>query len=152
MKTIALASLGLTMMISTAAAARVEFRGGLCILTASAPCTTFEETSVGVCYQMRYAPRNLGDNGPATKVTLIEFGGAQNYTLPSGSLIGTSYQTVNGTGVYRSGFTFTSPMRITAQSPATLTTATSVTITGNIKDFDSIPGCDVKFLGAGPRH
>lgn len=152
MKRIVIAVLAASIAAPAASAARVEFRGGLCVLSVAPTCTAMQETSVGFCYQMRYSPPNVGTNGPATNLSILEYGGAQNYRLPSGSIIGTAYQAVAGTGVYRLGFTFTSQMRITSQSPANLSTAAVATITGDIKDFDFLPGCNVKFRGSGPRH
>ncbi len=130
MKLAVLAMAGLIAATTSANAARVEFRGGLCVVSLSTACTAVDETTLGFCYQMRYSPPNLGDNGPATRLSILEYGGAQNYTLPTGSLIGTGFKSVQGTGVYRVGYTFTSTMRITSQTPSDPSTANVVTITG----------------------
>lgn len=152
-KRILFAGLGLVMTISAASAARVEFVGAMNILTVTAVCTTQQETAVNQIYHMRYNPPNLGVVDPRTSLSLHEQGGSQNYTLASGSLIGATFQTVAGTGIYRQAFTYTTTMRITSQAPATLTTTTnSVTLTGNINNFDSVAGCNVQFRAAGVRH
>jgi hypothetical protein len=153
MKRVMFAGLGLAMMISTASAARVEFVGAMNILAITTACTTAQETAVNQIYHMRYNPPNLGVVDSRTSLSFHDQGGSQNYTLPTGSLIGTTFQTVAGTGIYRYAFTYSTTMRITSQVPSTLTTATnSVTLVGNINDFDDVAGCNVQFRAAGVRH
>ena len=101
---------------------------------------------------VRYNPPGLGDNGPTTRFTFIDYGGAESYRLNSGTLIGKTFKTVDLTGVYRGGFQAPAKMRITKQSPADLTTSESVVLTGNITDFDGTPGCDIQFKAAGTRR
>jgi hypothetical protein len=153
MKTLALAALSMIGMVSAATAARVEFVGALNVTGVSAACTSAQETSVNQIYQMRYNPPNLGVTDPRTSVSLHEQGGSQNYTLPSGTLVGTTLQPVNGTGIYRQAVSFSASMDIATQAPATLKTSTkSVTITGEIDDFDGVAGCNVLFSAAGVKH
>jgi hypothetical protein len=146
--------LGLAAMTSSASAASVEFRGSLCIVQASAACLPREpnEVTLGLCYEMRYSPPNIGGNTASTNVTLFRPVGAQTYRKASGSLIGTTYQTVAITTIYLNALTTTATMRISTQTPATLATAKSVEMTGNIKKFDALAGCDVEFRAAGTRH
>ncbi|MGQ0485200.1 MAG: hypothetical protein ACT4SY_07615 [Hyphomicrobiales bacterium] len=151
-KNIAYAGMMLALVATNAMAARVEFRGSFCLTSTTAACTP-EGWVAGDCPAFRYNPPNLGTNGPSTRVSIIGEYYAENYTLLSGNLIGTAYKTVNGTLVWSSGATFTSQMRITSQLPAPLTaTSKYVSITGNIKNFDWLPGCDIGFRAAGTRR
>jgi hypothetical protein len=156
MKRVGFVGLSLALMISSASAARVEFVGTLDILSVTTACTTQQETEINRIYEMRYNPPNLGVADDRTSLSLHEGtagGGAQNYTLPTGSLIGTAFQTVAGTGIYRHAFTYTTTMRIISQAPAALTTATnSVTLVGNINNFDGVTGCNVQFRAVGVQH
>lgn len=151
MKHVAYAGMMLALFASDALAATVDFRGGFCLTSITTGCIA-EGWKVGDCLSSRYTPPNLGTNGSSTRLSIIGDYYAENYTLPSGSLIGTTYKTVNGTLVWSSGATFTSQMRITAQRPAPLTaTSNYASITGNIKDFDSLPGCNIGFRASGTR-
>jgi hypothetical protein len=143
------AILGLT--ATSAMAAKVEFRGALCLTSVNPTCLA-EGWNTGCYSGSGYSPRNLGDNGPQTRLSLFSMFFAENYTLESGNLVGDTFRTVAGTGVGRGGFTFTSQMKITSQSPAAskLTETTpSVTIIGSINDFDGTPGCNIEFTAAG---
>jgi len=137
---------------SSVSAAEVDFRGGICITSAAAACST-GSWKVGDCLDMRYRPPGLLGNGPATRLSFFTNDFAENYTLPTGTLIGTTYKTVNGTAIEEVARTFTAQMRITAQSPATLTaTSNFVSSTGNIQDFDAVTGCTVGFRASGTRR
>jgi hypothetical protein len=143
--------LGLGLIATGASAAKVEFLGGVCLTQVSAACQA-EGYSVGQCLWMRYNPPNIADNPPATRFTFIDFRGAENYALDSGSLIGKAYKTVTATFVYRGGGQQPAQMRITKQDPADLSDADFASLTGNIKDFDGISGCTIQFKASGVRH
>lgn len=150
MRRLAITLSTLCLLAVPAQAARIEFRGTFHITSANQTCIDAGSASVGEILSLRYNPRNVGDNGPATRVSVFDRFFAENYTLPSGSLIGTVFQNVDGAGIARGLFTFPAQMRITAQQPATLQLSTvSVTLTGNIKDFDAEPGCQIGFKATG---
>jgi hypothetical protein len=135
---------------SSATAAQVEFRGGFCLTAVNAACAA-EGWGIG-CSATRYSPRRLGDNGERTRLSYFNTFFAENYTLETGNLVGNTFRTVAGTSVGRSGSQFTSQMRITEQdpSPADISdTSPFVTLVGNIRDFDGIPGCNVTFKASG---
>jgi hypothetical protein len=143
--------IGLGAMASTASAAQIEFRGALCFTATNATCVA-QGWNTG-CYSVsRYAPRRLGDNGEPTRLSFFDTFFAENYTRESGDLVSDTFRTVTGTAVGRSGFQFTSQMKITTQQPppSKLTAESpSVAITGSINDFDGIPGCNVDFKASG---
>lgn len=130
----------------TAQSATVEFQGMFC-LTAASPVCGWE---VACQSTMRYLPPNLGDNGPQTNITIYKTLNAENLNLPTGSLVGSTFKTVNGTGLWRYVFFFTAQMKITKQTPSILTDTTPfVNIAGKVKDFDGTPGCDIDFRATG---
>lgn len=136
---------------ATALAAQVEWLGYICITSnpLSAACVT-DGIGLGECASLRFSPPNIGTNGTSTRLSLFEQHWAENYTLPAGSLVGTTFQTVNGTGTAKGVWTFNSQMRMTqTPAPANLTAATkTVTLTGEIQDYDGAAGCDVTFRAA----
>ena len=137
-------------LASSALAAQVQFRGAILITAATQACLDNDDAHVGDFFDMRYSPPNVGDNGVSTRMTLLDLGCAQNFTLASGSLIGTTFRTVSSAFICRGAGTGTAQMRITAQSPANLSAANFANITGNINTFFD-PGCNVQFRGAGVR-
>jgi hypothetical protein len=130
----------------------IEFRGGFCIAAMTQACEA-EGHAVGKCYALRYTPRNLADNGPATKFSIFDAWYGQNFTRESGSLIGSKFKAVRGTLIGRSGFQFESArMRITEHSPANPTLDTQfVSMVGNIRNFDDASGCDIEFNATGTK-
>lgn len=153
MKCFAVVVLALASSTTAASAARTEFVGAINVLTVTPACTNAQETSAHTIYHMRYNPANLGVVDDRTALSLHEQGGSQNYTLASGSLVGTTFQTVTGTFIYRLAGTYTTTMRFTSQQPATLSVSTpSVTFVGDINNFDGVTGCTVHFRGSGVQH
>jgi hypothetical protein len=155
MKKTALSAVALLLASGAAwAASGLEFIGEINIQSASAACTRASEVGVNDIYRFRYNPPGLGGSYAGTRFTLFDEGGAQNYDYPSGSLVGTTFQTVKGAGIYRSAYTWTtSKMRFTKQTPATLALTTkTVILTGDIQNFDDVAGCTVHFTGAGAFH
>ena len=141
-----------SLMATGANAANVEFRGGLCLTAANAACNAAGWDS-GECFQMRFAPPNIADNGPQTKLSI--FGGtfSLGFELQSGSLIGTTFKQVDVTKVARGGGTFQSQMRFTSQSPAAPTATTNfINMIGNIGNWDDVTGCTVGFRAAVTRR
>ena len=155
MKIAGLSAIVLLASASTAWAAHgMEFIGQLNIGKVTTACTTANEVSVNDIYAFRYNPPNLGGSNADTAFSIFAQGGAQNYDLTSGTLVGTTFQVVQGVAVYRFGYTWgTSAMRITKQNPATLAlTTTTVVLAGDIKNFDNVTGCTVHFNGSGVFH
>jgi hypothetical protein len=99
---------------------------------------------------MRYSPPGLGTNGPATEVSLFGQSFADNYSLATGTLIGTTFKPVVGIHAGRTGYSFSSTMRIASQSPSPLAaTSKSVSFLGGITNFDDSTGCTVGFRASG---
>ena len=152
MRRLAITLSTLCLLAVPAQAARIEFRGTFHITSANQTCIDAGSAAVGHIWSLRYNPPNLGDNGPATQFSILEptAAVAENYALQSGSLIGTVFRPVDGAGVARSLFTFPASMRISSQTPATLLlTTVSVTLAGDIKEFDGTPGCRIGFVATG---
>lgn len=150
MKTVLCAAIGLGLMASSSLAARVNFLGAACITSVTPECTV-EGWDVGQCFEMRYRPPNLGDNGPITSIGFAYDFAASNFTLGSGSLVGTTYRTVTSTHIFSITRQFPASMRLTKQTPSDLTTAQSISVIGNIKDFD-VPNCTLQFKGSVQRR
>lgn len=136
------------------AAHGIEFVGQLNIVSVTPACTNANETAVNDIYSFRYNPPNLGGTNTDTAFSILAQGGAQNYDLASGTLIGTGWHSVQGVAVWRHGYWWnTSTMRITKQTPATLAlTTTAVTVVGDITNYDDVTGCTVHFTGSGVYH
>lgn len=143
----AIAILGLPAL--PAAAQTVEFRGALCLTSATAACST-AGWNVGDCFLMRYSPPLLGTNGTGTEVTLVGQSYADNYSLDTGNLTGTTMKPVIGLHIGRTGYAFSSTMRIQNQKPSPLlSTSTSVNFTGNISNFADSANCTVAYRASG---
>ena len=149
MQKILLAGLALAASASMTQAAIVEFRGGACITAVTTACAA-DGWDIGDCMSMRYSPPNLGTNGAATELTFMNQAFGVNYGLATGTLVGTTYKPVSGVHVGRTGYTFSSSARITTQT-AVSAASSSVTLIGNITNFDSTTGCTVGFRASGAR-
>lgn len=144
-------AMALFMIVSPAAAAEIEFRGALCI-TSITPTCSLPGWVVGCHVNFRFAPRFLGDNGDATRLSVFDGFLASNYTMASGSPYGNNLRNVAGTRFGRSVSTFNSQWRFTSQSPnpGTLTaTSPAVTFSGTVTTWDNIADCQVTFKGSG---
>ncbi len=149
MKKVVLTMAALAVSAGGAIAQTVEFRGAACITSVNAACTPFGWT-VGDCLLMRFSPRSLGTNGPATELSLFGQSFSDNYSLATGNPVGTVFQPVIGIHVGRTGYSFSSNMRFTSQSPAPLLASSkSVTLAGNLTNFDDSTGCTVGFRATG---
>ena len=150
MKRLTLFTVALGFAVANANADPVEFRGGLCLSSVNAACTA-DGWGVGDCLLLRYSPPNLGTNGVTTELSLLGQTYADNYSLASGTLVGTTYKTVAALHVGRIGYSFSSTARITAQTPVSATSK-SVSLSGNVTDFSSTVGCTVGFQAAAARR
>ena len=149
-KGLAIAALAVA-LAAPAAAAEVEFRGAFCITTVNAACTAVGWVT-GCNVNFRFSPRNLGDNGGQTRLSLFDGFLSANYTMASGSPNGATLKPVAGTRFGRGVSEFNSQWKITSQQPAPATllaTSTSVTFSGTITGFDNIAGCQISFKAAG---
>ena len=78
---------------------------------------------------------------------------ANNFTLPTGTLVGTTFKQVNATGLGQSATGYKAQARIPAMTPAAPAPATVfVTATVDINGFDSdAPTCNVRLYFQGQR-
>ena len=143
-----LATAAVAWALTTAAVAQtVEFRGAVCLTAVSATCPA-SGWDVGDCQLMRYSPPGLGTNGPTTEISLFGQSVSDNYTLATGSLVGTVMKPIDAYHVGRDGYKYSTTMRITKQAPATLlSTSPAVTLSGNINNFSNSINCNVAFRG-----
>lgn len=138
------------------AATPVEFRGEFVITAQNQTCTDLEGDIVGLTLKMRFSPPKLGANDVTTSLSVFyDFGGAENYRLPSGNIVGTTFKPVTYSNIFRyansnpAGSPDAAKMRFTSQKPAVLTTETTdVRIKGDIKSFSDV-GCDISFSATG---
>ena len=148
----AIALLSTAFLIAPAHAVQFEWEGGFCITTATAACVA-AGWNAGNCLSMRYSPPNVGTNGVQTKMSLFSRNFALSHTRQSGTLIGTTLQSVNVVSVGRSGGTFTSTMRITSQDPVFPTATTNfINLVGNISTWDQTLNCTIGFRATGARR
>ena len=153
MKRVLLALTIVVLNVADAAAANVEWRGSVC-LTAVNPACNAIGWSLGDCGALRFLPPKVGTNGSSTRfATFWGNNFAEIYTKSTGSLIGTTFKPVNGTGVGRNGFTFTSTMRLSSQTPTAPTAATdTIAIVGDVNNYDGTSSCNVSFRAAVTRQ
>jgi hypothetical protein len=141
-----LVSGGATLSPAAEAGSTNSFWDGAGVFTAissqCAPAWTLPQKLVGVGYRP-----DLPNNGPETGLTLSTgLYNHYNITLASGTLFGTTFQTVTATHMGGLVQQYTAQARITRHSPATITTTTeNVILVGQISNFDNIPGCVVTF-------
>lgn len=152
MKRVLFAGLALGALAASASAQTIEFRGALCLTSVTAACST-QGWNVGDCVLLRYSPPTIGTNGPGTEVSLLGQSFGDNYSLASGSLVGSTMRPVAGTHVGRTGYTFSiATMRFLTQSPTPSAAAPFVSLTGNINSFNDIASCNVGFRGSATRR
>jgi hypothetical protein len=133
---------------SPSLAANVQFFGRFHFTAGNATCVAISDIQDPLF--MRFAPPNLGTNGPQTRLTTIGRQTGDNWTLASGSLAGTTYKTVTATGMGFSAGQIVTKMRITSQVPATLTATTpSVILKGNVQNYAGDTGCTIGFTAVG---
>ena len=139
---------------TTAATAQSNhFRGNACIQTVSAGCAAIGVTAGG-CSTARYRPANYNGQGNSSRLSLFNPYYAQNFTLPTGTLVGAAFKSVNVTQVGQSTTLYTATARIPAQAPASPVAATVyLNATIDINGFDSdAPTCNVRMRFQGQRY
>lgn len=140
----------LVLLAQPVAAAKVTWRGNMCVTAFTAACPAGDWELA--CYSMAFRPPNLGDNGPNT---LFAFGDEEfryGMRLASGTLVGSTPKTVTQTTITTGGFSPPSgvTMRFATQSPASITTTTpNVFMTGVINNIDGYAGCNISFRASG---
>lgn len=138
-------------LVSVSQAAEVEFRGAFCVTSITNACS-LPGWVPGCHTNFRFSPRNLGDNGAKSRLSIFDGFLAQNYTMASGSPYGNTFRDVSGVRFGRGVAQFSSQWKITNQTPApaNLTAASAfVSFNGAITGFDNIDGCDITFKAAG---
>lgn len=133
----------LSLIAPAAQAAPTHFHGAMVIVAKAGTCADYDPT--GEELQVRFRPANVGANGPDTGFTFLWSNGGYGATVPGP--ITAAYKTATITSLFDFGFTGgTEQVRFTSQAPPTITVTTpSVNVTGNLTDFDGMPGCTVTF-------
>ena len=136
-------------IVHPALATKVTWTGSICITAFTAACPAGDWAVE--CYNMKYRPPNLGDNGPETHFAFGNDNFRYGLDLDTGSLIGKTFKPVRQTTVTTFGFTPTiTQLRFTKHKPDVLTeTTTSVEIEGNIKNVDGYANCNLTFRAGG---
>jgi hypothetical protein len=144
----------LSAAVTPASAAEVEFRGGGYIEDFTSACAADGYTDP-VYVNAIYRPRKLGSNGASTRFSFF-FPSyyAASYELPKGKL-GAAYKKVVGgaTGTATSFFIVKPRMRILSKAPGRVKASTnSVSVTGQIDNFDGVSNCTATFRLSLQRH
>ena len=140
----------LVLLAQPAAAAKVTWRGNMCVTAFTAACPAGDWELA--CYSMAYRPPNLGDNGPNSLFAFGDETFRYGMRLASGSLVGSTNKAVTQTTVTTGGFSPPSgvTMRFSTQSPATLTaTSPNFYAAGVINNIDGYSGCNISFRASG---
>ena len=130
---------------SVASAQTVEFRGTLVLTSTNSACRDLGWEK-GDTATARFTPGGVGSNS-ATGLSYYFpfFGENYEYNGDYRDLIGI-FEDVFGTGVGRVGFTFTAQLKIDQVQPGNIKPDTEyVRMSGKIKNFDDISGCNVNF-------
>ena len=146
-----LAGMALASM-TVVASAETEFNGALCFTSANAACVA-QGWNAGGCFSTRYAPRNVGTNGPDTELSLFSDDFAVGFKLGSGNPVAATPFTVSMAKVARGGSTHPVGFRLTSQTPSAPNTATpTISMNGVFTNWDQITGCTMGFRSAATRH
>ncbi len=151
-----LAGAGALVVAATVAASAQtpnHFRGSACVITVSPGCAAVGLTPGG-CASARFRPPNYNGNGNSTRLSLFYPYYAQNFVLPTGSLLGVNFQSVNIAQIGTSSTLYTGTARIPAQTPTgVIDTTVFITSTIDINGFDSdAPTCNVRLRFTGQRY
>lgn len=136
--------------VSTASAQDVEYRGTFVITKLNDPC--LDDWASGDLAPSRFVPEGVGDN-TFTGLSYFFTFFAENYSYFGPFKDLKKWAVVNGTFVGRSGGDFPASLKFDTVSPYRITEKTNfVTLSGRIKDFDGITGCDISFRAAYNRR
>lgn len=139
--------------VTGAVAQSNHFRGAACIQTVTAGCAAVGVTR-GMCYDARLRPPNYNGGPNTTRISFFLPYYGINFTLPTGTLVGTTFKAVNATGLGQSVTGYSAQARIpvmtpTAPAPATVYVSATVDVNG----FDSdAPTCNVRLFFQGQRY
>lgn len=139
---------------ATAASAQANhFRGSACIQTVTAACASVG-VARGMCFNSRLRPPNYNGGPNSTRISFFLPYFANNFTLPTGTLVGAAFKQVNATGLGQSVTGYTAQARIPVMTPAAPAPATVyVNATVDINGFDSdAPTCNVRMYFQGQRY
>lgn len=137
-------------LAAPARAANVEFTGSFLITATSSGCSGV--WPVGEELFARFAPRALGDNGPDTRLSAFSRTYAFNYTLRGTTWTSLSKVT-EGTYIGRGLLEWSSAMKVTTQTPSSITASTIfVTLVGQISNHSGLANCTVAFRSALARR
>jgi hypothetical protein len=148
MKRLIMAAMLLGGIAVPASAAEVVWQGDMYFITVSAACKT-KGFNVGSYYRSEFKPRNLGDNGPDTKFSLVTQRSAVAYHW-TGADFGNGAIPGNGIGSTANAFSFTSTFTGSGTLPAAANitpTTRSITVTAKIANFFNTTGCNVTLKG-----
>jgi hypothetical protein len=125
----------------------IEWHGSGTITAFTSQCTSGGWMAPQMLLGIHYAPPGLGSNGPPTRLTVSAgLFNHYNFMLPSGTLDGPLFQTVNAEHIGLAASSFTAQVRVTSHTPATITATTDhVTLVGQISNWDAIAGCVANF-------
>lgn len=126
-----------------------KFIGGGSLTAVSTGCAS-EGWAAGQSFALSFVPENLA--GARTSLSLFFTYGAMNFTLASGSAVGTTFKSVAGREIFRDYVAMTGvTMRLRTLTPANPLTAASVFMVGDIAGFD-VPGCTVSFKASAAAY
>jgi len=124
----------------------IQFYGTATISKFSSACAEYGWTQT-VDARARYRPPNLGDNDKSTRFSFFFNTYAMSYKLAKGTITSSFKDVIGGaTGSQTYFFENTPQLRVTSQSPETITTKTkTVTLKGQIQGWDDLPNCSATF-------
>ncbi|MCT8974918.1 hypothetical protein [Microbaculum marinisediminis] len=149
-KTLSAAVVGLTMLAVTATSAgaeEVEYRGSGYLKNFTAACAP-KGYGDPIFVNAIYRPRRLGTNGSSTRLSFfLQPFYAMSYELPKGRLGDRFKKVVGGaTGTATEFFSTRPRLRLTDTNPGRINLkTTSLSLAGQIDNFDGIKGCRADF-------
>ena len=125
------------------AQAKTHYEGTLVVIATAGTCADYDP--IGERLLVRFQPAGVGGNPTSTGFTFMWGNGGYGATVAGP--ITSKYKTAVLTTLFDYGdSTGSTQIRFTSQKPATIATTTPwVEATGNITDFDGMPGCTVTF-------
>ena len=138
-----LAALGVV-TVDAQSASQIRFKGDFNVTAQNQTCTDISGDLTSVDYTMTIMIGNLGANDARTSLSVFIPYGAANYTLASGTLVGTTFKWVAYSNVYQYGRTSpgASKFRITSMNlAAVLHDTPDIRFNANSNNLICSPGC-----------
>ena len=136
----------------TSAYALTDYEGSVCVTSLTNACLQ-EGWTVDSCFTSRYTPRDVGDNGTRTQLSLFSRTFAIGFAMFNVNPVSNKPIAITAAKIARGGYTFDMGFRLISQSPATPTTSTKeITLVGSFTNWDETPGCTLNFRGAYTRR